>query len=1106
MKCLSFNCRGLASPPKKLALQRLFEVEQPDIILLQETLGHAENVTLSLQALAPKWKFMAFDAIGRSGGLAIGTNPRTLRIEAAWGGLGFLGIDIFSSELGKSLRILNVYGPCHQREFFWRRLLNFSLLAQDHTILGGDLNFSLGFSESWGHSAQVDAITEFMRNILDQKDFIDVPMQKPQPTWRNRRVGTAALARRLDRFLMKGPLLQHFHHYKQWEFIKLVNDFWKAHPIDKEASLAKGFCSNLTLLKHITINWAKEKNRKESEQLTSIEAELLSLQDDRNLGFISGEEKTRLIELENQKANILRLREESNRLRSRAIWLKVGDENTKFFQNYAKGRKVSNTIWNLPMLEGGLANTFNKLSQLGTNHFRSIYKSPPGTNLAEIINLANHFPRFVNEEDAEELTAPVTMDELEGTLKWFKKDKSPRPDGWTIEFYLTFFELLGQDLLRVVEESRSSGCLYHAINSTFIALIPKSDSPSSFDDYRPISLCNCLYKIISKIIANRLRPILSKHIAPQQFAFLEDRQIHEAIGSAQEALHSIWSRHLKCILLKIDLSKAFDRVSWLYIKMFLIHLGFPLALINWIMACIMTPSYSVLINGSASHFFHSERGLRQGCPLSPLLFLLVMEGLSRLIIAAKREGTLSGLRITYDCYLTPLLFVDDVLILLDGNIRDSLTFSRILQLFMKATGMMVNQQKSTITFSRTSVNEAQAAQQAFPFTIHPMDRGLKYLGFWLKPNSKRIADWVWLVNKVEKRLNYWSHRYLSRDGRLVLIKSVLEATPVFWMVLAWIPRNILARLQQICNKYLWAGSQDKCIFAWIGWQKIALPKRWGGWGLKDFPLFAKAMAAKMGWSLLTSQNLWARLSYHKYIWPQDILDWVRLPNWNRTGISSVWKDLLFSLPLIRDNLVWRINDGSLARIGMDRWIGSGGRHTLSLELIQFLHSRDINVIAQDADHENSGIFHQAWISAQQMNLPHRWHQEWKDYYATLTESHIRIRDGPDELIWSQAENGKYSPKAGYITLSSHKKPYHIPTWCQSIWKLTAPPRSKLFFWCVLRDKVPTGEHLMHRSIHGPSWCVMCKKATKSTEHLFLRCSATQELWRSLSYHFSFIGN
>ena len=253
--------------------------------------------------------------------------------------------------------------------------------------------------------------------------------------------------------------------------------------------------------------------------------------------------------------------------------------------------------------------------------------------------------------------------------------------------------------MKVVEESRTTGSLYHAINSTFIALIPKSGIPSPFDDYRPISLCNCVYKIISKIIANRLRPILSQHIAPQQFAFLDSRQIHETIGSAQEAIHSIWTRHLKGIILKIDLSKAFDRVSWLYIKMLLTHLGFPHNYITWIMACITTPTSSVLINGSASHLFHSKRGLRQGCPLSPLLFLIVMEGLNRLIASAKREGDLCGLKISEDCFLTHLLFVDDVIIMLDGSIQDSRTFSKILLLFSSATRMLANKSKSTITFA-----------------------------------------------------------------------------------------------------------------------------------------------------------------------------------------------------------------------------------------------------------------------------------------------------------------------------------------------------------------------------------------------------------------------
>eukprot|EP00253_Pinus_taeda_P008313 PITA_08313 len=1043
--------------------------------------------------MTPRCKFLASDASGRSGGLAIGINLRTIRLDSSWGGQGFLGVDIFSADLGVAFRIVNVYGPCQHREPFWNRLLNLSLMTASHTILGGDLNFSLGFRESWGSMAQVDTITDFMRNALEQADFVDVPMHQPMPTWRNRRVGEAALARRLDRFLLKGPLIQELHHYKQWvgsgglsdhspihleilgplakpkapfkfnhtwlqdqDFIKLVSDFWQTHPINREASLARGFCKNLTELKHIVINWAKEKNKRDLAQLISVEEELSCMLDDRNLGFRSAGDKTRLIALENQWASLLKQQEESLRLRSRAIWLKAGDENSKFFHNFAKGRKVSNTIWSLPHPEGGLADNFNKLSQLGTAHFRGLFRNPPGANLVEIIEVASHFPRFVTEEDSEELMNPVTMEELESTLKWFKKDKSPGPDGWTIEFYLAFFEQIGQDLLSVIEECRISGSLYHAINSTFIALIPKLDSPSSFDDFRPISLCNVLYKIISKIIANRLRPILSTHIAPHQFAFLEDRQIHEAIGSAQEALHSIWTKHLKSILLKIDLSKAFDRVSWLYIKMILIHLGFPISFINWIMACISTPTFSILINGSASHFFHSERGLRQGFPLSPLLFLLVMEGLSRIIISATRDGTLRGLKISEECFLTHLLFVDDVLILLDGSMRDTMTFSHILALFSQATGMQVNRAKSTITMTRTSVNEAQHALQAFPFSIHPIDIGLKYLGFWLKPTCQRIADWTWLIAKLEKRLTCWSYRYISRAGRLILIKTVLEATP-----------------------------------------KIAIPKKWGGWGLKALPLFAQALAAKMSWALLTSQNLWTRLSYHKYIWPLDTMDWIKIPTWNSTGASSFWKAIIYSMPMIRDNLAWRIRDGAQARIGIDPWAGSGGRHQLPRELVEYLLTHDIKVIAHIADQEASDIFHQAWRTSQQLNLPLQWHQAWESYREALTESHIRITEGQDELIWSPSDAGFYTPKDGYTLLISHKKLDSLMDWWQNIWKLSTPPRSKLFFWCVLRNKAPTGDNLQRRAHHGPTWCVLCKSASESSDHLFLHCKAAIDLWTNI---------
>ena len=190
------------------------------------------------------------------------------------------------------------------------------------------------------------------------------------------------------------------------------------------------------------------------------------------------------------------------------------------------------------------------------------------------------FPRFVEEEDNRSLMRPVNEEELKEVLGSFQKDKSPGPDGWSIELFLALYEVLGLDLLQVVEDTRISVRLPASFNSTFIALIPKKDNPVSLSDFRPISLCNCIYKIVSKVIARRLKVTLSEHISAEQFGFLEGRQIHEAIGVAQEGLHSLKTRNIKGAILKIDLFKSYDKVSWIYLRLLLTHLGFGINLID----------------------------------------------------------------------------------------------------------------------------------------------------------------------------------------------------------------------------------------------------------------------------------------------------------------------------------------------------------------------------------------------------------------------------------------------------------------------------------------------------------------------------------------------
>ena len=156
---------------------------------------------------------------------------------------------------------------------------------------------------------------------------------------------------------------------------------------------------------------------------------------------------------------------------------------------------------------------------------------------------------------------PVTLEEIKFILTISKNDKSPGPDGIPVEVYRALFDVMGLDLLRVIEDSRQMGKIPAIFNSTFIVLIPKMDCPSTFDDYRPISLCNFCYKIIGKILSTRIKQVLGRYISQERFGFLHGRQIHDAVGSIQEGLHTIHVKGLKSVLLKIDLSKAYDRVS-----------------------------------------------------------------------------------------------------------------------------------------------------------------------------------------------------------------------------------------------------------------------------------------------------------------------------------------------------------------------------------------------------------------------------------------------------------------------------------------------------------------------------------------------------------------
>ena len=229
--------------------------------------------------------------------------------------------------------------------------------------------------------------------------------------------------------------------------------------------------------------------------------------------------------------------------------------------------------------------------------------------------------------------------------------------------------------------------------------------------------------------------------------------------------------------------------------------------------------------------------------------------------------------------------------------------------------------KSTLTTHLLSEDEEQELMTLFPFNIQRLDGGLKYLGFFLKPNDYRKQDWVWLLEKLKKWLKVWSHKWLSMAGRLVLVKAVLDVTGMD-------SKGILEAARRMCFRFLWSGKQEAQVTPWVRWERIAIPKGLGGWGLKNIFLFAKSLVATGGWRILKTENLWSHVMIQKYISPYSIEEWIQIPMKSHAGGSIFWKVVVKSFDVIEDSLAWMIRNGRKLRVGGDPWISCIKQHKL----------------------------------------------------------------------------------------------------------------------------------------------------------------------------------
>lgn len=392
--------------------------------------------------------------------------------------------------------------------------------------------------------------------------------------------------------------------------------------------------------------------------------------------------------------------------KSRLNWLRSGDSNTKFFHAVTKNRRAHNRIKSLLDDEGKEWFADKDLGKVAEQYFKVLFSSE-GLGLDSVE--WSEIPAIITPEQNSGLMKPVTVEEVKQVVFDINLSKCPGPDGMNGYFFPQVWETGAVEITEMVQRFFSSGVLEEGMNGTNICLIPKSINAKNMSEFRPISLCNVAYKVISKLMAKRLKKVLPNLISETQAAFVEGRLISDNILVAHELLHALKSDN-KCasefIAIKTDISKAYDRVEWSFLEKAMKAMGFSEAWTKLLMSCISSVRYQVLINGSPFGQIMPTRGLRQGDPLSPYLFVICTEILVQMLQRAESLRKISDLRVARRTPpVSHLLFADDSMLYCKGSdeeLDQVLQINRLIA-WHQVRGLIIRSQVCTLanTYQRS---------------------------------------------------------------------------------------------------------------------------------------------------------------------------------------------------------------------------------------------------------------------------------------------------------------------------------------------------------------------------------------------------------------------
>ena len=802
-------------------------------------------------------------------------------------------------------------------------------------------------------------------------------------------------------------------------------------------------------------------------------------------------------------------------MRAKARWHLYGERNTKYFCNLEKRHYNEKLMTKLINDDGEELTSLPDIIEEQKSFYENLYSSRCPLNNLE--RNKRFFPENTNmtkltNEESLEIDNDITVEECFKVLKNMKRNKSPGSDGFTVEFYQFFWNELKIPMIRSFRESFKNNHLTNTQKLGIITCLPKPGKPKEFiKNWRPISLINVDYKIISGVIANRMKKYLDKLISNSQKGFVSGRYIGECTRLVSDLIAKMKKKNLSGILLLIDFEKAFDTLEWSFIEKTLSFFNFGENIRKWIKIFYTKIESCVLNNGHCSARFELGRGVRQGDPLSPYIFILAAEILAN---AIKTHDDIKGISVDNSEFLISQL-ADDTTLFLDGSEICFKSCMSLLDDFAKISGLSINYTKTlavkigmdeNLTYDLGDKNIQWQTDGKFTLL------GIKYD---LNETDFTALNYESKIKSFEKCLNPWTSRNLTIYGKICILKSV--AIPTLVHLFSSLPDpsdDQFKRLQSICFKFIWNNKPDKI-------KRTTLYNSYenGGFKMPDLKLFCQAQ--KLGWikKLLDDENLseWkilclSELEKHggNYIWliknkaPAFLKHFNKF--WNdvfkawQTLSSHTTNDQPLAETLFHNNNV-KIDNKT---IFYSDWFFHGVRY------INDIVDENGNFISWEKFSETYQIINQSFKYYSVIySIPRNWKKRIKEQGYRLNEvNHANIikinhLKKPSKFFYSEAiENIATRPIKSEekwnniceseISEGDWKSLYMIP------YRATIETKLRIFQMKLFHRIIPTNEFLYKCNLTNTNRCSFCSIQMEKLEHLFFECEKVKNIWLKLA--------